>query len=233
MVKIEFKGLLPMGADYNDVINRIKEERVRLGLSQKEMARFVRINQSSFNKTEQGTRRLSYSELKYLCDSPVDALYVITGKKCGERYKEYFSRYEYEQLVNIMNIVYSVGMGVHDGDVQEYWKTIYINAEVLWCKENKKKSEINMFFLIRRLRDYRQQQMASLLGVDVKKLRDLENSRSFPDSELIWNMYRVFGLSPAFLLKDKNCLVSEVCFMLERMETEIQDKILSVIEVIY
>ncbi len=222
-----------MSADYNDVINRIKEERARLGLSQKEMARFVRINQSTFNKVEQGTRRFSYSELKYLCDSPIDVLHVITGKKCGEKYKEYFSRYGYEQLVNIMNIVSSVGMGVDDGELLEYWKTIYVNAEVLWCKENKKKAEINMFFLIRRLRDYRQQQMASLLGVDVKKLRDLENSRSLPDSELIWNMYQVFGLSPAFLLKDKNCLVNEVCFVLERMDAEIQGKILSVIEAVY
>ena len=90
-----------MSADYNDVINRIKEERARLGLSQNEMARYVRVNQSTFNKVEQGTRRFNYSELKYLCDSPVDVFYVITGKKCGEKYKEYFARYEYEQLVNI------------------------------------------------------------------------------------------------------------------------------------
>lgn len=222
-----------MGAYYNDVINRIKAERTELGLSQKEMARFVCINQSNYSKVEQGTRRFSYSELKYLSDSPVDVLYVITGKRCGEKYKEYFSRYRYEQLVNIMNIISSVVAGVNDGDLQEYWKTIYINAEVFLCKENKKRSEINMFFLIRRLRDYRQRQMASLLGVDVKKLRDLENSRSLPDSELIWKMHQIFGLSPAFLLKDKNCLVSEVCFMLEHVENEIQDRILSVIDAIY
>lgn len=221
-----------MSTDYNDVINRIKEERARLGLTQNEMARYVCINQSTFNKVEQGTRRFNYSELKYLCDSPVNVYYVITGKKCGEKYKEYFSQYGYEQLVNIMNIVSSVMMGVDEGELLGYWKTIYINAEVLWCKENKK-SEINLFFLIRRLRDYRQQQMASLLGVDPKKLRDLENNRNLPDSELIWRMYQVFGLSPAFLLKDKNCLVNEVCFELERMDSEIQVKILSVIEAIY
>lgn len=221
-----------MSTDYNDVVNRIKEERTRLGLSQKEMARFVRINQSTFNKVEQGTRRFNYSELKYLCDSPVDVQYLITGKRCGEKYKEYFSQYEYEQLVNIMNILSSVRIGVDDGELLEYWKTIYINAEVLWCKENKK-SEINLFFLIRRLRDYRQLQMARLLGVDPKKLRDLENNRNLPDSELIWRMYQVFGLSPAFLLKDKNCLVNEICFELERMNFEIQGKILSVIEAVY
>lgn len=222
-----------MSADYNDVINRIKEERAGLGLTQNEMARYVRINQSTFNKVEQGTRRFNYSELKYLCDSPVDVYYVITGKKCGEKYKEYFAQYGYEQLVNILNIVSSVGMGVFVGEALECWKTIYVNAEVLWCNENKKKSEINMFFLIRRLRDYRQLQMARLLGVDPKKLRDLENNRNLPDSELIWRMYQLFGLSLAFLLKDKYCLVNEVCFELERLDAEIQEKILSVIEAVY
>ncbi len=222
-----------MGADYIDVINRIKEERARLGLSQKEMARFVRINQSNFNKVEQGTRRFSYSELKYLCDSPVDVQYVITGNKCGETHKKYFAQYEYDQLVNIMNIISSVGMGACDGEVLAYWKNIYVNAEVLWCKEKKKKSEVNMFFLIRRLRDYRQQQMAKMLGVDVKKLRDLENNRSLPDSELVWNMYQLFRLSPAITLKDKNCLINEICFVLEGMDDEMRAKILSVIEAVY
>lgn len=221
-----------MSADYNDVINRIKEERARLGLTQNEMARYVCINQSTFNKVEQGTRRFNYSELKYLCNSPVDVYYVITGKKCGEKHKEYLAQYGYEQLISIANIVFSVGTGVYHGELIEYWKTIYVNAEVLWCKENKK-LEINLFFLIRRLRDYRQQQMASLLGVDPKKLRDLENNRNLPDSELIWRMYQVFGLSPAFLLKDKNCLVNELCFELELLDAEIQDKIISVIEAIY
>lgn len=221
-----------MCADYNDVINRIKEERARLGLSQKEMARFVRINQSNFNKVEQGIRRFSYSELEYLCDSPVDVHYVVTGNKCGETYKEYFAQYEYEQLVNIMNIISSVGKGLCEGETLVYWKTIYVNAEVLWCKD-KKRSEANMFFLIRRIRDYRQQQMAKLLGVDVKKLRDLENNRSLPDSELIWKMYELFGLSPAILLKDKGSLINEICFVLEGMDAEMQDKVLSVIEAVY
>lgn len=222
-----------MGADYNDVINRIKEERERLGLSQKEMARFARINQSNYNKVEQGTRRFSYSELKYLCDSPVDVQYLITGKKCGEKYKEYFARYEYEQLVNTMNIISAVGIGGYEVEISECWRTIYINAEVLWCKENKKRTDVNIFLLIRRLRDYRQQQMSKMLGVDVKKQRDLENNRSLPDSELIWNMYQMFGLSPAIILKDKNCLINEMCSLLEEMDPEIRDKVVSIIEDLY
>lgn len=221
-----------MGADYNDVVNRIKEERVRLGLSQREMACFARINQSNVNRVEQGTRRFSYSELKYLCDSPIDVHYMFMGNKCGETYKEYFAHYDYGELVNIMHILSSAGMLARGVDVAECWRNIYANAALLWHKE-KKKAEANIFLLIRQLKDYRQLQMAKIIGVDVKKLRDLENDRNLPDSELIWKMYQLFGVSPAFILRDKSCLINEVCFALEAMDEELRIKVLSIIEAVY
>lgn len=222
-----------MSTDYDVVTKRINEERIRLGLPPKEMARFMYSNQRSYNNVEKGLRRFSYTELKYLCDSPVDVQYVITGNKCGENFNGHFTRYKYEQLVSIMNFISSVGMVVGSGDVLEYMNKIYISAEVLWCKERKKTSEVNMFYMIRRIKNYSQKEMAALLGVDVKKLRDLENSRSLPDSELVWRMYQLFGLSPAIVLKDKNCLINEICFALEGIAPEIQAKILEVIEMIY
>ena len=75
--------------------------------------------------------------------------------------------------------------------------------------------------------------MAAQLGVDRKKLRDLENNRSLPDSELIWRMYQLYRVSPAIILKDRNCLINEICFILEGLALEIQDKILELVEVIY
>ena len=75
--------------------------------------------------------------------------------------------------------------------------------------------------------------MSKMLGVDVKKQRDLENNRSLPDSELIWNMYQMFDLSPAIILKDKNCLVNEICSLVEEMNPEIRIKVLSIIKDLY
>lgn len=222
-----------MSTDYDVVTRRINEERIRLGLPPKEMARFIYSNQRNYNNVEKGLRRFSYTELKYLCDSPVDVQYVITGNKCGETFNEHFKRYKYEQLISIMNFISSVEMVAGTGDVLEYMNKIYISAEVLWCKERKKASEVNMFYMVRRIKNYSQKEMAALLGVDVKKLRDLENSRSLPDSELIWRMYQLFRLSPAIVLKDKNCLIKEICFVLEGLDPEIQSKILDVIEMVH
>lgn len=46
-------------------------------------------------------------------------------------------------------------------------------------------------------------------------------------------MYQLFQISPALMLKDKNCLINEICVMLEGMDAEIQTKILSIIETVY
>ncbi|MBR4083309.1 MAG: helix-turn-helix transcriptional regulator [Lachnospiraceae bacterium] len=222
-----------MSTDYSVVTKRIIEERIRLELSTKEMAGIIYNNQRNYMNVEKELRRFSYAELKYLCDSPVDVQYVITGKKCGETYKGYFVQYRYEQLVNIMNFISSVSIAVGISDVMEYMNKIYISAEVLWCKDKKKTSVANMFYLIRRIKSYSQKEMAAQLGVDPKKLRDLENNRNLPDSELVWRMYQLFRLSPAIILKDKNCLINEICFILEGLAPEIRDRIIELIEVMY
>lgn len=219
-----------MSETYDDVIRRIKEERLRLGLSQKEIAQFVHTTQSNVNKMEQGARRLNYGELKYICESPIDMQYAFTGNKCGERYKEFFSHYRYEQLLNIMNIIVATGIEVQKCNMSDCWRMLFMNAEVLRCKEKKKNFDLNMFSLIRRIKDFRQMEMAKRIGIDVKKLRDLENARSLPDSELIWQMYNLFSVSPAIMLRDKNCLVNEICYVLEDLDEEVQIKILSIIE---
>lgn len=222
-----------MSTDYSVVTKRIIEERIRLGLSPKEMASIICNNQRNYTNVEKELRRFSYAELKYLCDSPVDVQYVITGNKCGETFKACFMQYKYEQLVSIMNFISSVSIAVGMEDALEYMNKIYISAEVLWCKNRKKTSESNMFYLVRRIKDYNQKEMAAQLGVDRKKLRDLENNRNLPDSELIWRMYQLFRVSPAIILKDKNCLINEICFILEGLAPEIQDKIFELVEVIY
>ncbi len=60
-----------MSATYNEVLIRLIEERKRLGLSQKEMARLVYITQSNYSKVEKGLHRLSYEEVKYLSKAKV------------------------------------------------------------------------------------------------------------------------------------------------------------------
>jgi len=159
--------------------------------------------------------------------------YIFTGNKCGETFKSCFTQCQYEQLVGIMNFISSINIVLGTEGAQEYMNKVYISTEVLGGNDKSKTSAVNMFYLLRRLNSYRQLEMAERLGVDPKKLRDLENNRCLPDSELIWRMYRLFKLSPGIVLRDKACLINEICVKLERLKPEIQDKILELIEVIY
>lgn len=42
--------------------------------------------------------------------------------------------------------------------------------------------------------------MANIIGIDVKKLRDLENGKKLPDSEIISKMYEAFKILPVVII---------------------------------
>lgn len=221
-----------MSTTYNDVLNRLKEERKRLDLSQNEMSRFVRMSQSNYSKVELGTRRFSYSELKYLCETQADVQYIFTGQRASEEYKEIFTHYSYMKLLDILNILSAVDVAISGKNTSERWRDVYINAEGVCCRGEMYRENPNMVSVIRRLNYFRQQEMAGNLGVDVKKFRDLENGRCLPDSELVWRLYDMFCIPPAIILKDKKCLISEICCTLERFDSKTKDRVLEIVKLV-
>ena len=111
-------------------------------------------------------------------------------------------------------------------------KNIFIKTENLCSKKEKRGAGIGIFLLARHLQNYRQLEMARMLGVDVKKYRELENGRNLPDSELVWQLYDLFYISPAITLKDRKSLVSSICFEMENFNEEMQKKVLGIIKII-
>lgn len=102
-----------MSATYNDVLERLKEERNRLLLSQNEMARIVHMTQSNYSKVELGLRRLGYDELKYLCESQLDVYYIFTGCRSSRKYMEFLLQCDYSELCCYLSIIYSVANKKH------------------------------------------------------------------------------------------------------------------------
>ena len=92
-----------------------------------------------------------------------------------------------------------------------------------------KKKSINAFLTLRRLSGYQQKVMADKIGVDVKKLRELEKDRCLPDSEILWKTYHEFGISPMYILKDKEGTIREVDALLEISEGECTEKLLTIV----
>ena len=67
---------------YQNVLERLKEERLRQRWSQTQMGGHMRMSQSHYSKAELGNRRLTFYQLQYLCESEIDVHYVFTGYKC-------------------------------------------------------------------------------------------------------------------------------------------------------
>ncbi len=204
-----------MSGVYNNVLKRLTEERHRLALSQREMGRYVRMNQSSYSKVELGNRRLNYYELKRLCESDVDMFYVFTGKRCDSKYIKLLEMYSYEELSCILNMVLALTELRRIGTEKDIWKNLLPGVECLEMWDLGRKSGRSLFYYVRQLYGISQKEMSEVLGMDVKKFRDLENGRCLPDSELLCRMYELFDVSPAIFLRDRRGLAEEICCLLE------------------
>lgn len=216
---------------YSDALKRLKEERCRLSMSQKEMGRCVRMTQSNYSKVELALRRLSYYELKYLCDTEVDVHYVFTAQKGNEQYTEFFDNCSYAELVCYLSIIYYVTVLCNREVASAQWEKIYEKIKYMPLIAETQYSN-NILFLLRRSMNYQQQKMAEELGVDIKKFRDLENGRCLPDSELLYQLYESFGIPPAVVLQDKSGVISELSFLLGLMDEVSGKRVFEIIKIL-
>ncbi|MDE6923894.1 MAG: transcriptional regulator [Acetatifactor sp.] len=211
-----------MDSKYQNVLRRLKEEREKLNLTQRLLCYRMKMLQSHYSRAESGSKRFSYYEIKGLCTSDVDVLYVFTGKKAseGEELSE-LQECGCEELMCYLNTLYVLAKAVKSfGGENSAFGTIRKQLEYIQSGSGSTGAKNNIFYYVRIQRDYTQQKMADLLGVDIKKLRELENGRILPDSEMIWKMYDLFQVSPAFILEDTKGLWNELKYALDLLEDD-------------
>lgn len=203
-----------MSVTYQKFRERIKEERVRLELSQLEIGQVLRMSQSHYSKIELGTRRLSYYETQCLCETEADVYYIFTGEKCNLEMNDSFSKCTFDELLCLLKILCILFTCLHNNkmislsnDMQK--KIENIQYSLISCKKGK-----TIFYKLRRALNYNQMKMADLLEVDVKKLRAMESGKILPDSEIIWQLSEVFYIPYALILKDKKGLACEISCLL-------------------
>lgn len=219
-----------MSMTYQNVLDRLKEERQNLHWSQMQMSQHMRMSQSHYSKAELGKRRFTYYEIQYLCESEVDVHYVFTGYKSVYKNKGFFDKRSYSELICYMNVLFSLAEYFYRNKMSDKWEHIYRRIRymkyiVAQCKPNDA-----ILYTIRQLQDHTQNQMADSLEVDVKKLRNMENMRTLPDSEMLWRIYNLFQIPPAIMMKDKKGLSSEICCLLELIEDDQRDGIFQLLK---
>ncbi len=96
-----------MSNEYKEVLRRLKEERERMSLSQREMCRHVGMSQGQYCKIEKGEQHFSLDEVKALSESGVDIHYIFTGKKANSRYIRDFETCDFKEIICLLEAIYS------------------------------------------------------------------------------------------------------------------------------
>lgn len=215
-----------MSATYQKFRERIKEERLRLKLSQLEIGQVLRMSQSHYSKVELGTRRLSYYETQCLCETEADVYYIFTGERCNMEIESILLECSFEELVCYLEIVCVILSRLNNNrkitlTTGAQKRIENIQYVLMPCKKGK-----TIFYKLRRALNYNQIKMADLLEVDIKKLRSMESGKILPDSEIIWRLSEVFYIPYALLLNDKKGLACEITCLLQLINESKQKDIL-------
>ena len=221
---------MPMDESYQNVLQRLKEERKRKKWSQEQISRQLRMSQSHYSKVELGKRRFTYYEVQYLYGLDVDAHYIFTGQKSGTEQEVFFSNCDYRELNFYMHILAYVAEYLYVVRRLSNWETVYKELKYIGYITAPDRINDNSLFALRRAVECSQQKMAEKLGVDIKKIRSMENGESLPDSEILWNLYQFFRIPPAVFIKSERGMVCAIGCILSMLGEENREHAMTVVE---
>lgn len=212
------KDMLPMKMVYVDVMARLREERMAHGLSQEDLGSRIRITQGHYSKVEQAIKRFTYYEMKILAETELDFYYICTGRRASGKYRELMEKSSYGELLCFLHMLLSIDCCLHEERRLELERETYRQLCRIKYVTGAEEGRETVFRLVRRYEKHTQFEMADCLGMDVKKYRELERGMGLPDSELIWKLYALYQVPPAYVLKDAKSLACEIEYYLERFE---------------
>jgi len=218
------KGDYQMSNDYKDFLLRLKEERIRCGLTQQQLCCRTGITQGCFSRAETGRIRLSFLELRRFCASGMDIFYAFTGNKAADRPDfPKPSAASPEELLSLLGIIYihadtvriqsrilsGISAGTHSGIFRDSpFGRVWKQLSYLQYLSGSTRTNQNIFYC----------------------LRNLEKGRRLPDCEIIWMLYDQFHVSPAFILNDPKGLWNELDYVLGLLEDTHRETMLQILK---
>ena len=218
---------------YENVLERLRKERGRLSITKADMSRYLHMDQSNYRKAELGQyRRFSYFEVKSMSELGINVNYIYTGKVKKVITLDFIEKLSVNRLKSILQIIYTIVELSYKEDFNQQYKALLEELKyIFFIKQNVNPSDI--FLTVRRLKGYTQIKMADMIGVDVKKLRNLENGKKLRDSEIISKMYEVFKILPVVMIETKNCMLDTILYILDEIKKEDREKIVDIIKLLF
>ena len=215
---------------YCDVLQRLKEERVRNNWTQEVLCNQLLVTQSHYSKMEQGKKRFSYKELQRLNETGIDLYYVFTGHRVENQDDDNFlENCEMREQFFALELLYAI---------TKYYSSLNHINQNKFCEEcieykrylmSGSKSR-NLWRLVRDYHGYTQRQMAVILEMDVKTYRSLENQENHPDSEIVFAMYKHFDVPLWIMLENNAGIVQETYRILGIFDQQDRRKVFEYLE---
>lgn len=203
--------------NYSDMLKRLQMYRKSMGLFQKQLAQKLGISQEQYSYLENGITKLSSKNMKALSQAGFNIDFLISGEEFNDDNSELDkieSQFESAEEKNfVLKIVAEVvirrienNYGIHeklniDNKYVELLKA-FINE---W-------DDFSMVGYVRKNQQISQIEMAQKLGVGIKKYRDIEREKRYPDAELLFSLYSMSGYQPMLFLDicDRKLLVIRI-----------------------
>lgn len=195
-----------MSNSYDDFLRRFVLYRTRMNMSQEEMGKLLGKTQSQLSKIELRKTVVSFDMLENLQSNGWDVDDMIIGKEqiilesrltdylmgnVGKNWKAFK-----ELVVWIIHLEFQKCGGFPDADSECEYQLL---KTLLYSEDSK-----TVMLAVRNVMGIRQDVMAERLGVDVKKCRDMERGRIYPDAELLILIYQMCSCRPAVFFQHEN-----------------------------
>ena len=167
-----------------------------------------------------------------MSDLGLNVNYIYTGKNKKLISLDFIEKPSINRLKCILQIIYTVIELSNKEKLNPQYEALLEEMKyVSFIKQNATPS--NVFLTVRKLKNYTQIKMADMVGIDVKKLRNLENGKKLPDSEIIFKMYEVFKILPVVMIGTENCMLDTILYILDEIKKEDREKIVSIIKILF
>lgn len=208
---------------YQLIVSRLEAYRKKYHIVQTELAESLEITQSQYSKLEKGAIKLPYEVLYKLYKMGWDIDLIITGEGMHpiiDRLKPLQGGVSEEQMISICKLcewaIEQWNMqGADEHDIGNRLLKLYIGSEHAMTALQK----------LRAVYNFSQEEMAELVGVNIKKYRELEKGVLHLDAELLSNIYEATQCKPSFFMDENSyylAVVSDACRDDERKVQQLQ-----------
>ena len=197
---------------YSSIVRHLQEYRKKRNILQTEMAEHLNITQSEYSKLELGKTKMSYDVLSKLYKHGCDIDMLITGENAEEILPSLEKVYIESDNVRFVSwlklcewaLEQWLAADEKEAGIGNRLLKIFVSAD----------SDMTPLEKVRKAYGVSQQQMADIVGVNIKKYRQLEKGKVQLDAELMSNIYEATKCRPSFFMDENSyylSVISEEC----------------------